>query len=231
MSATPDRIYLSGPMSGCEEHNFPAFHAAAVELASLGWAVINPATNFGGRLDLARDVYLRRDIELLLTCQAICMLDGWQKSAGASLEYLLARELGFAVTMLTPTGLHDLVPLPRAEVVLSTDLRLVDETPPVVTPVEPAAKPLPILEEAARLTDGPRQADYDHPRNAFSRAAMIWTAILAHRLMPGQAVHPAEVPLCMIGSKLARQAHKHKRDNLIDMAGYARTIAMIAGDE
>jgi len=40
-----------------------------------------------------------------------------------------------------------------------------------------------------------------------------------------------DVPLCMIAVKLARQAHRHKRDNLVDIAGYARTAAMIAGDE
>ena len=40
-----------------------------------------------------------------------------------------------------------------------------------------------------------------------------------------------DVPLCMIAVKLARQAHRHKRDNLVDIAGYARTAAMVAGDE
>jgi len=27
------------------------------------------------------------------------------------------------------------------------------------------------------------------------------------------------------------QVHSHKRDNLVDIAGYARTAAMVAGDE
>ena len=35
----------------------------------------------------------------------------------------------------------------------------------------------------------------------------------------------------MIAVKLARQTHQHKRDNLVDIAGYARTAAMVAGDE
>jgi hypothetical protein len=35
----------------------------------------------------------------------------------------------------------------------------------------------------------------------------------------------------MIAVKLARQAHRHRRDNLVDIAGYARTAAMVAGEE
>ena len=60
---------------------------------------------------------------------------------------------------------------------------------------------------------------------------MLWTGILAGRLREGQHVTPMDVPLCMIAVKLARQAHRHKRDNLVDIAGYARTAAMVAGDE
>ena len=37
------RIYISGPMTGMPEHNFPAFHAAADRLRKAGWSVVNPA--------------------------------------------------------------------------------------------------------------------------------------------------------------------------------------------
>ncbi|MBF3131496.1 DUF4406 domain-containing protein, partial [Pseudomonas aeruginosa] len=37
------RIYLAGPMTGLPEHNFPAFHAEAARLRSLGYQVENPA--------------------------------------------------------------------------------------------------------------------------------------------------------------------------------------------
>ena len=36
-------IYVSGPMSGLPDLNFPAFHAAAAELRALGHTVVNPA--------------------------------------------------------------------------------------------------------------------------------------------------------------------------------------------
>lgn len=37
------RIYISGPMSGMPEHNFPAFNAEAARLRALGYDVVNPA--------------------------------------------------------------------------------------------------------------------------------------------------------------------------------------------
>lgn len=88
-----------------------------------------------------------------------------------------------------------------------------------------------VLEEAKRITAGTRQNDYGHPRDDFSRTASMWTGILAPKLRQGTQVTAMDVPLCMIAVKLARQAHRHKRDNLVDIAGYARTAAMIAGDE
>ncbi|MBN2447716.1 MAG: hypothetical protein JXO22_13365, partial [Phycisphaerae bacterium] len=70
-----------------------------------------------------------------------------------------------------------------------------------------------------------------HPREDFTRTAQLWTGILAAKLREGAQVSAMEVPLCMIAVKLARQAHRYKRDNLVDIAGYARTAAMVAGDE
>lgn len=37
------RIYLSGPMRGIPDLNYPAFDAAAERISSLGHEVINPA--------------------------------------------------------------------------------------------------------------------------------------------------------------------------------------------
>jgi hypothetical protein len=88
-----------------------------------------------------------------------------------------------------------------------------------------------VLDTALRITDGSRQADYGHPRDDFARTATMWTGILAGRLRDGAAIAAGDIPLCMIAVKLARQAHRHKRDNLVDIAGYARTASMVAGDE
>ncbi len=41
----PKTIYISGPMSGLPECNYPAFNAAAAHLRALGYSVENPAEN------------------------------------------------------------------------------------------------------------------------------------------------------------------------------------------
>lgn len=78
-----------------------------------------------------------------------------------------------------------------------------------------------ILEEAHRLVNGPRQGDYGHPADDFSRTAQIWSAILDIEVTPQQ------VGLCMAGVKLSRECNAHKRDNLVDLAGYAETVEMV----
>jgi len=86
-----------------------------------------------------------------------------------------------------------------------------------------------ILDEAKRLTSGDRQNDYDHPAKNFARVAKMWNGVLADKL--NAKIEPRDIPLCMICIKLARQARKHKRDNLVDIAGYARTVALLEGEE
>ena len=88
-----------------------------------------------------------------------------------------------------------------------------------------------ILEEATRITSGTRLIHYGHPREDFERTAHMWTGILRDKLKQGAEIKATDVPLCMIAVKLARQAHLHKRDNLVDIAGYARTAAVLAGED
>lgn len=78
-----------------------------------------------------------------------------------------------------------------------------------------------ILEEANKLVYGDRNEDYGHPFDDFSKTATMWSMIL------GTEVTPEQVGLCMIAVKLSRQINKPKRDNLVDLAGYAATIEMI----
>lgn len=87
------KIYISGPMTGRPEFNFPAFHRAERELKALGWKVKNPARNFGGDQNRQYAEYLRKDIVDILTVDAIYMLHGWEASKGATLEHALAAAL------------------------------------------------------------------------------------------------------------------------------------------
>ncbi len=216
----PKRIYIAGPMTGLAEHNFPAFHATADRLRQAGWDVVNPAENFGGRTDLPHETYLRADVALLVGCDAIAMLPGWEDSRGARLEYLLARELGMPVIDAATFQPIQRVPVPLVHL---HRLRIRWE--------ELCETPEPVLDQAQRITASDRQDDYGHPSEDFALTARMWTGILAAKLREGAEVSAMDVPLCMIAVKLARQAHRHKRDNLVDIAGYARTAAMVAGEE
>ena len=79
-----------------------------------------------------------------------------------------------------------------------------------------------ILEEAGKLVSGDRKKAYGAVDEAFAGYAAIWSALLKTKVTPRQ------VALCMIGLKLARDAHKAKRDNLVDICGYA-AIAELLG--
>ena len=90
------RIYISGPMSGMPEHNFPAFNAEAARLRALGYDVVNPA-ELNPEPEKTWHDCLRTDLMELLTCDAIALLAGWQKSAGAHLEIHVAHRVGIDI--------------------------------------------------------------------------------------------------------------------------------------
>lgn len=78
-----------------------------------------------------------------------------------------------------------------------------------------------ILEEADEIVSNDRQNDYGHPYDNFKQIADLWSPIL------GVEITPEKAAMCMIQVKISRQLHKKKRDNLTDIAGYAKVIDMI----
>jgi hypothetical protein len=100
------KVYIAGPMTGYPEFNHPAFHSAAARLRGVGFDVISPAElNPRDPLLQIDDHYhaklypsfLKRDIAALLECDHICMLDGWEKSKGATLEHHIASVLRYPI--------------------------------------------------------------------------------------------------------------------------------------
>jgi len=92
------KLYVSGPMTGIPEHNFPAFNAAAAALRAAGFEVVNPADNGAdptGQTTWAD--YLRKDLVDMLGCKGLALLDGWHRSKGARLEYHVASELAMPI--------------------------------------------------------------------------------------------------------------------------------------
>lgn len=79
-----------------------------------------------------------------------------------------------------------------------------------------------ILQEAQRLVHGPRQSAYGHPLDDFSRTGRIWGAVLGTEDIP-----PHLVALCLIGVKISREVNSPKRDNRVDMAGYAEALDLV----
>jgi hypothetical protein len=81
-----------------------------------------------------------------------------------------------------------------------------------------------IAAEAHAAVYGERGKDYGHPRVNFADAAALWTVLLKDRLNDGQPLTAEDVARCMIGVKLARDLHTPKRDNRVDIIGYAITL-------
>lgn len=86
---------------------------------------------------------------------------------------------------------------------------------------DPATSIETICQEADRLVSTDRNDDYGHPSLDFGRIAALW-----HETF-GWKVRPKDVALAMILVKISREINRPKRDNLVDIAGYARTIEML----
>jgi hypothetical protein len=76
-----------------------------------------------------------------------------------------------------------------------------------------------ILEEAQRLTHGPRGHDYGPPLDDYTRTASMVSSLLAHKLKEPLTAHETALIMCCV--KLSREMNSPKRDNMTDLAGYA----------
>lgn len=119
------KIYIAGPMTGLPNWNFPAFFEAEAQLVALGHEAVNPAHNDGATVQEALESagspeapnnpwrwYMRRDLPHVLEVDALCVLPGWQKSKGASLEVHVAKAIGLPIYVLKNGKLT-----PRVEVI------------------------------------------------------------------------------------------------------------------
>lgn len=96
------RLYLAGPMTGIHRWNFDAFEEAASRLRAAGHDVVSPheidlldgfdPDNPAPQIDYAAT--LAEDVRLLLTCDAVALLPGWQRSPGVGIERLAAMGAG-----------------------------------------------------------------------------------------------------------------------------------------
>nr|DAJ69970.1 MAG TPA: deoxyribosyltransferase [Caudoviricetes sp.] len=87
------KVYISGPITGIDFGNRFAFSCARSALELCGYEVVDPS-----EVQLDDEAtwtdYMRADLKLLLDCDYIYMLDGWEDSKGARIERELAENLG-----------------------------------------------------------------------------------------------------------------------------------------
>lgn len=85
-------------------------------------------------------------------------------------------------------------------------------------------QPMQILEEALEVVRD-RQGSYGHPRDHWAKTiGMI-------NLHFGTDFDPKDWGTMMIFDKLARESNKSKRDNMVDVAGYANARQMVIDAE
>ena len=78
-----------------------------------------------------------------------------------------------------------------------------------------------ILQEADRILNGERDADYPDPVENFKHVAAIASAILKKDLTD------EECCVVMLAVKLARENYRHKRDNIVDGVAYMEILSRI----
>lgn len=94
------RVYISGPMRGLPDFNFPAFDRARDAFAARGWLVVSPADMDRAdphppQPEEAVDRYVDRDLAAVRslrrgTDDGLVLLDGWHRSIGAKAEVAVA---------------------------------------------------------------------------------------------------------------------------------------------
>ena len=91
------KIYISGKISGTDlTETRKRFAAAAKVTKKLGYEPVNPLENGLTEHD-TWEAHITKDIADLLQCKAIYMLQGWEDSKGARIEYHIAVEIGIPI--------------------------------------------------------------------------------------------------------------------------------------
>jgi hypothetical protein len=210
--------YLSGPMRGKVDYNFPQFHE--VEEALWDWLsaqiedvddheVLNPADDFGG--DSSRPVteYMQVDLMQVLDSDVIVLLPGWRDSEGAS------REVSVAVW----TGKRFIEAIQGVGVEGEPFWNFKDAD--VSAPSKSTSVRGEALDEAKALITGDRNNAYGPPWGDFSRTAGALNAY-GYRGPEGRALESHDIAIFVMAVKLSRLMWTPtKRDSWVDIAGYA----------
>lgn len=97
------RVYIAGPITGNPDY-MKQFDEAEKLLSQNNYlSVVNPA-KLSAMLpeDFKWHEYMEVGLELLRHCDAIYMLDGWNKSEGAKVEFYMAKNSGKRIYFKNP---------------------------------------------------------------------------------------------------------------------------------
>lgn len=83
-----------------------------------------------------------------------------------------------------------------------------------------------ILQEADNIVNGDRQKFYGHPSDNHGCTALMWSGYLSRRYNMKIELDVRDVCWLNALQKISRDANAPKRDNLVDVAGYAANIEM-----
>jgi len=205
-------VYILGPMRGIPLYNFPAFDAmrdavnAMPGLLAVSPADIDRASGYDPSAELPDHDWREIPTELML---------------GDIVRRDVEAAMGCAAYVCLPgweasTGA-------RAEKALLEWTGAEDLTPQFVAPQFVA--PVTVCVEAERLTHGDRHAAYGHPLDNFQITVDLINARFRNKI--SKPFVPEDFAEIMILAKIARQANAHKRDNPVDIAGYANTLQMV----
>jgi hypothetical protein len=211
-------VYIAGPMTGREHYNVAAFEAAAERWSFAGYEVETPfeansrvwRKHYGCDFDPRTDTcdwgdpilseMLAEDFGSLFRADIVALLPGWENSKGSKAELLIALNMGKQV-MCAET--HAPIAFRGATVTFD----------------RVGGEPESVLSEAVRLTGGDRARDYGDPADDYAASTDAFNALT--RRDGERALSPAEGAIYMCCVKLAREGHRPKRDNRVDLAGYA----------
>ncbi len=111
-------VYISGPMTGRENFNAPAFENARIIAEAMSYDVIVPGDGEEHTkwelthqrvTDEHMQEYIRRDITDILKVDELWVLEGWKGSFGSRLEVLVAKSIGVPVYHLDGTEVFSTV--------------------------------------------------------------------------------------------------------------------------
>lgn len=95
---TTNRTYICGPITGLTEESVRTnFRLAEQNLKNKGLTPISPLNN-GLPWDAPWTEHVKASLKMMLDCNSLFVLKGWENSNGCNLEINIAKKLGMPVS-------------------------------------------------------------------------------------------------------------------------------------